>query len=248
MAKRSIPQDLLKSAISLYESGRSIPDIGLILGRHKSTVRYWLFISGVKMDKIARLSAKMKGRPSHRKGATHSEESKLLMSRSSHHLKTTLGKIYSPEERQHISDGLRAYYASIPKMDRPSAKITTRVLLSAEERLRRSRCRSRYKNLVRRLIKNKARRRTEEFLGYSQAEFRKHIESQFTEAMSWSNRESFHIDHKIPVVAFLKAGITDPRIVNALGNLQPLTREQNQRKGGKVAYTAELGEPETRTA
>lgn len=51
--------------------------------------------------------------------------------------------------------------------------------------------------------------------------------------MNWSNRGEWHLDHKKPVSRFIKQGITDPSIINALSNLQPLWAHENLSKGNK---------------
>lgn len=40
---------------------------------------------------------------------------------------------------------------------------------------------------------------TEKMLGCSFVKFKKHIESKFTEGMSWDNRSEWHLDHIIPL-------------------------------------------------
>ena len=78
-----------------------------------------------------------------------------------------------------------------------------------------------------------SRAKAEELLGYTCEQFREHIESQFKEGMSWDGRGEFHIDHIKPIKAFLDEGITDPAIINALDNLQPLWAHENLSKGAK---------------
>lgn len=80
---------------------------------------------------------------------------------------------------------------------------------------------------------SKRKERTMITLGYSQDEFIEHIESQFIDGMCWENRSEFHIDHIKPVSLFLKEGITDIKIINALSNLQPLWAKDNLSKGAK---------------
>lgn len=75
--------------------------------------------------------------------------------------------------------------------------------------------------------------RIESLVGYTQEQFIKHIESQFKVRMSWCNRSEWHIDHIKPIKAFIDEGITDPKIINALGNLQPLWAKDNLSKGAK---------------
>lgn len=69
--------------------------------------------------------------------------------------------------------------------------------------------------------------------GYTFEELEHHIESQFADGMSWDNRSEWHIDHIKPIKAFLDEGITDPAIINALDNLQPLWAKDNLNKGAK---------------
>jgi hypothetical protein len=69
---------------------------------------------------------------------------------------------------------------------------------------------------------------TIELLGYSASELKNHLESLFTDGMSWDNYGEWHIDHIIGIVNFDKD--THASIVNALSNLRPLwatTREVN---------------------
>ena len=59
------------------------------------------------------------------------------------------------------------------------------------------------------------------------------IENKFLPGMFWSNHGKWHIDHIKPVSAFVKERITDPKIICALDNLQPLWAKDNLRKGVK---------------
>ena len=69
--------------------------------------------------------------------------------------------------------------------------------------------------------------------GYTYEDLTQHLESQFKDGMSWENRSEWHIDHIKPIKAFLDEGITDPAIINALDNLQPLWAHENRSKGAK---------------
>lgn len=73
----------------------------------------------------------------------------------------------------------------------------------------------------------------ESILGYTQESFIKRIECQFKDGMSWENRSEWHIDHKKPISRFVKQGVTDPKIINALSNLQPLWAKDNLEKRAK---------------
>ena len=76
--------------------------------------------------------------------------------------------------------------------------------------------------------------KTEIIIGYTKHQLIEHIGKQFKEGMSWADRNTFHIDHIIPVDFYLKQGITDPAIICALSNLQPLTPEDNRKKGNAL--------------
>jgi hypothetical protein len=71
-------------------------------------------------------------------------------------------------------------------------------------------------------------------VGCTPEELRKHIESQFTEGMSWDNHGMYgwHIDHKIP----LSSAKTKEEIFELCkySNLQPLWCEENYEKGKKI--------------
>lgn len=69
-------------------------------------------------------------------------------------------------------------------------------------------------------------------LGYTAEELSRHLEALFTDGMSWANygRAGWNIDHVRPIAHFVRAGITDPSIVNALSNLQPMWQKDNHRK------------------
>ncbi len=69
---------------------------------------------------------------------------------------------------------------------------------------------------------------TIDLLGYSAIDLKYHIETLFTDGMTWDNYGQWHVDHIKRVCEFDKD--THPSIVNALSNLRPLwatTREIN---------------------
>lgn len=50
----------------------------------------------------------------------------------------------------------------------------------------------------------------------------------------WKNTKGeYHIDHIIPVKAFVEHGVLDVKIINALENLQILSAFDNESKGDK---------------
>ena len=77
------------------------------------------------------------------------------------------------------------------------------------------------------------RSKTYKILGCSFDEFKIHIESQFSEGMSWDNHGEWHFDHKTPV----SWGKTEEEIIalNNYINFQPLWAEDNIRKGNRFS-------------
>jgi len=66
---------------------------------------------------------------------------------------------------------------------------------------------------------------TKDMLGYSAAQLKHRIESQFVEGMNWDNYGEWEIDHIKPLTSFDIH--TDVSVVNSLDNLQPLWKEDN---------------------
>jgi len=72
--------------------------------------------------------------------------------------------------------------------------------------------------------------RTFAHLGYTRSDLIDHIESMFDDGMTWENWGEWHIDHIIPVSTLVSCGVTDPKKINALSNLQPLWAVDNMSK------------------
>jgi hypothetical protein len=69
-------------------------------------------------------------------------------------------------------------------------------------------------------LNSKKEGHTIDLLGYSALEFKKYIESLFTDGMSWENHGEWHVDHIKPVSSF---ELTEhSSIVNSLSNLRPM--------------------------
>lgn len=76
--------------------------------------------------------------------------------------------------------------------------------------------------------------RTHEILGCTFDELKTHLESRFSEGMSWANFSKWHIDHIIPVsLAKTEADVVR---LNHYSNLQPLWAKDNLLKSNKVQY------------
>lgn len=76
--------------------------------------------------------------------------------------------------------------------------------------------------------------RTAEILGCGWDELVRHIESRFSDGMSWKNRRLWHLDHVIP----LASARTEEELVALCHytNLQPLWAEDNFKKSDKLPH------------
>lgn len=77
---------------------------------------------------------------------------------------------------------------------------------------------------------------TFEYLGYSQEQFKSHIEKQFKKGMDWKNHGDWHIDHIVPISQMIEQGITSPSDINCLTNLKPVWAKENLSKGDRRIY------------
>lgn len=68
---------------------------------------------------------------------------------------------------------------------------------------------------------------------YSEQDFHKHIESLWSEGMSWDNYNLWNIDHIISIAQFKENHIYDISIINNLANLKPLWSSENLLKSSK---------------
>lgn len=95
----------------------------------------------------------------------------------------------------------------------------------------------RARDLVRRAVRGSGRRKdskTQELLGCTYEEFRRHIEMQFTRGMSWEKFNRIHIDHIIPLATAKSP--SDVRRLSHYSNLQPLWASENLRKGARLNW------------
>ena len=75
-----------------------------------------------------------------------------------------------------------------------------------------------------------------EILNYSPDELINHLETQFTDGMTWENYGRWHVDHIRPISSFNINQIGDEEFMKcwSLENLQPLWGEENIRKSNKI--------------
>lgn len=78
-------------------------------------------------------------------------------------------------------------------------------------------------------------------VGFTAQQLRSRMEDQFLPGMSWDNYGThWQIDHIASISELMKAGVTDPKIVNGLNNLRPLWKGENMKKNAKFALGVKL--------
>lgn len=75
-----------------------------------------------------------------------------------------------------------------------------------------------------------------EILRYTPDELINHLESKFTEGMTWDNYGEWHVDHILPISSFQIQEIGDEQFIKCwkLNNLQPMWGEENIKKSNKI--------------
>jgi len=219
----------ITTIIDLYiNTSNSTRDIAKKYGCAYNTINQLLKNNHVSMQGNSKISAKNTGN-TYRVGFKASEQTRLNNSIAMKgRLPTTLGKVYTEQERNNISIGVKkAFLLNPTKRVKEARVIGTDKIIKA-----RNKC----KNLLRRVLQltgTKKATKTYDALGYTEKQLLAHISAQFKHGMSWDNRESFHIDHIIPIAWYIKNGVTDPKVINALSNLQPLYPDENRKKSDK---------------
>ena len=138
-----------------------------------------------------------------------------------------------------INKKAREYYAArkndiefIEKKRAASRKSRKNQVLSEEQKFS-LRVRNRI-NIGLKVFKKAGKNR--DLLGCSYGELRDHLESQFTEGMTWDNmgRGGWHIDHIIPCAFFDLTKPSHQKVCFNWQNLQPLWESDNCAKGDKI--------------
>ncbi len=75
-----------------------------------------------------------------------------------------------------------------------------------------------------------------ELFDASPLQIKAHLESQFTEGMSWDNYGEWHIDHIIPCAFFDSTKPNHPKVCFNWQNLQPRWAEENRSKADKIPW------------
>ncbi len=141
-------------------------------------------------------------------------------------------KLYYEENRERFSANSKVYY----KKNRE--EIVARVADYARDR-RANDSTYRWVHKLRNMLNHILHGRSSHpealaLLGCTGQEYRDHLESQFTDGMSWDNYGEWHVDHIIPVSAFDQSKLDERAICWHYSNTQPLWAEDNMAKGSKL--------------
>lgn len=220
--------------VSCYLRGEaSVSDIAIRLSVSKATILKWMDSAGVaRHSPSVMISAKLKGRPSHRKGVKHTAEAIAKISAARSGKATTTGFKFTEASKEKMRQSAIARIANTDALLKMQAG-RARLKLPDSELSARRKAREACKRMLRRVLQMariRKDKKTEVLLGYTKEQLRAHLEAQFRDGISWAERGSFHIDHIKPVAQFFREGVTDPAVINALTNLQVLTPVENQRK------------------
>jgi len=96
------------------------------------------------------------------------------------------------------------------------------------------RCRTRVRNALKGHGFSK-KATTKDLLGCGYEKLVQHLESQFTDGMSWANRSEWHIDHIVPLASAKTEG--ELLALCHYTNLQPLWAKDNMSKGARLCET-----------
>lgn len=85
------------------------------------------------------------------------------------------------------------------------------------------------------LKQNKDGKKTEDILGFSITDLRRHLQRQFQPGMTWENYGQWHVDHILPIASFSFTSPDDDdfKACWAITNLRPLWAKDNIRKSDK---------------
>lgn len=77
-----------------------------------------------------------------------------------------------------------------------------------------------------------------DILKYTPEQLISHLESKFSENMTWDNYGEWHVDHIKPISSFIILEIGDEEFMNcwSLDNLQPLWGNENIKKSNKLLF------------
>ena len=219
MKRIKFTEEQIKEIVRLYtEEKMGTLSIGKIFGVHKAVINRTLKENSVVIDTPGRrnIGGKAVAQKKYESKPEIKEKRKEYHSEWSKENKKELKKYHTKwreENREHVNKYSREY-------ERMRCATDPKYKLGRNTRTALSTC-LKEANVAK-------YRSTFDILGYTLEELMEHLESLFTDGMTWDNYGEWHIDHIKPISSFKND--TKPSIVNSLNNLQPLwatTREIN---------------------
>lgn len=231
MAKKIIfTLDEIRIMAEQYGSGMSFRDIAIIHVCCKNTIRTMLLSHGVTANVGRSISVKMNGKPSARKGIKCSKETcdKIAASR--------IGKEPWNKGIPHSTE-TKLKMKSRKKFRRElglkNVVINRKKTISDLEKKKKESIRQASKRFVKRVLNYNGKRKnipSSQYLGYSTKELVLHLGAK---------KEGDHIDHIVPIVEFIRRGITKISVINAFPNLRFLPAKENQKKSATIPVNSE---------
>jgi hypothetical protein len=171
----------------------------------------------------------------HRDGNMH-----RIRERSNRWKKANRDKVSRQQRRRYAQDP--EGQAAVRKQWRKDNPDKAKVIALRSRQKRKREPQNRLDNAIREGVRRGLKRepgttlKTFEVLGYSKCLLVKHLESLFTQGMTWDNYGEWHVDHVYPLSRFSYSTTDDPQFKEAwrLENLQPLWAKDNLRKGNRV--------------
>ncbi len=143
--------------------------------------------------------------------------------------------IHYIENREHRLTAMKAYRESNPIKPTDESRKKERERYRSDEQYRLKEILKSRMQTATNAIKSARCAGTIDLLGCSVIEARHHLESQFTDGMTWENHSlnGWHIDHIKPCASFDLTIDSEQKQCFHYSNLQPLWAEDNLRKGNK---------------
>lgn len=225
MKKIVFTEEQVNEIKRLYvEEKMGTPSIGEAFGVHKAVINRTLKENGVVLDQSGRRNIGGK-----------SVADKKYREKNKEKLKENHKK-WAKENR----DKLREYHSEWRNINRDKINEQTRLWYLNKRRTDNGfRLKSNTRTAVWTCLKerNVAKyRSTFQLLGYTLEELMNHLESLFTEGMTWDNYGEWHVDHKLPMSSFNFETTEDRefKLCWCLDNLQPLWGPDNLSKGSSI--------------
>lgn len=225
MKKTEVSEEQIKEIIRLYnEELLGTPSIGLKMGFDKRVINRTLKENGVVLGPSGRRNIGGKSVADKKYRDKNKEKLNEYHSKWSKEKRKELREYHSKwreENREHVNEKTRLWYLNRRRTD-PSFRLKSNTRTALWTCLK-ERSVAKYRS-------------TFILLGYSIEELMNHLESLFTEGMSWDNYGEWHVDHKIPMNSFNFESTDDIGFKECwkLNNLQPLWGPDNLSKGTKL--------------